>query len=339
MPSANESNVVRPIGSFDYYLENIYWNNFDMVVQYNNNSISARPDVNWIQHIVEHYGSFDTGLFIHCGNGWVERECYRHGLVRNVVGTDVSEGLLEQARTAADQMGISHKYLYLDSNISSFEGLEFDCAFNHAAFHHIAYIDRALRSLALTMKPQTYLFNYDFTGPDRNQYSWENWSAVTELNHALPKRFQSELRYPHIPTILATDPTEAIHSSLVLDVVQRYFAILELKPLGGGLAYEILFGNRRLWEEQKTSEGREALEKIISADQRWTAQDTKRSFFNFWVGVPRRMGFHSQSQLDAWTSEENTRELSAMQNGGRYAPPTALELIYNRFADTLDRWR
>jgi hypothetical protein len=40
-----------------------------------------------------------------------------------------------------------------------------------------------------------------------------------------------------------------------------------------------------------------------------------------------------QSILDLWTAEESDREAAAAQNGGRYYPATALELIYNEIAD------
>jgi SAM-dependent methyltransferase len=224
----------------------------------------------------------------------------------------------------------------MDTNTGDFGQFEFDWAINHAAFHHIAFLDRAVRNLAKAMKPEGLLICYDYTGPDRNQYPWEVWSAMLELNELLPEQFKANMNYPHMPTILHSDPTEAVHSSDILKIVSRYFRIKEIRPLGGALAYELLYGNKALHVAQHTDLGRETINMIIAADETWTNFDPEKSFFNFWVAAPYPKDQHSQVQLDAWTAEEAEREERASANNMRYAPPNALELIYNRLSDLKD---
>jgi hypothetical protein len=54
--------------------------------------------------------------------------------------------------------------------------------------------------------------------------------------------------------------------------------------------------------------------------------------FTFAVCTPKS-ALPPQPVLDLWTAEENERELHASRNGGRYYPPTALELMYNQMLE------
>ena len=56
------------------------------------------------------------------------------------------------------------------------------------------------------------------------------------------------MSYPHLPTMLHDDPTEAIHSELIVETLQRYFHVERFVPLGGAIAYPLLTFNARLLE-------------------------------------------------------------------------------------------
>jgi ubiquinone/menaquinone biosynthesis C-methylase UbiE len=328
---------VRPSEDFNYYRGDIYWNNFDAVNVHHNRIITGRPHVGWQQYTRERYGVAKKGLFVHCGNGWVERDCFRSGLIESVVGTDISEDLIATARTKAQEAGLPAQYQTADTNKFDFSTLEFDWAFNHAAFHHIAHIDAAVRSIWRAMPVEGFLVAYDYTGPHRNQYPWESWSAMVELNGALPQKYRVDLRYPHLRTMLATDPTEAIHSELILEVCRRYFDFQEIRPLGGGIAYQLLYNSKALHADQHTPDGAEIISRIIQADSAYTANSAERSFFNYWVAAPKPVRALDPTLLDRWSLEEEKRELAARRMGQRYGTPEALELIYNEIADL--RWR
>jgi SAM-dependent methyltransferase len=337
MASKHINNI--PDDDFNYYLNNIYWNNFYEVIDKHNYLISGDQRVDWKEYVKANYGTCSTALFVHCGNGWVERDFFRAGLINSVIGTDVSQALLDEADAAAMQLDMQHSYVRVDTNTARFETFDYDWVVNHAAFHHIAFIDHAVRSLARGMKPNGLLIGYDYTGPHRNQYPWPVWSAMLELQASLPREHRNDLRYPHLPTMLHMDPTEAIHSELILDIVSRYFDFLELRPLGGAMAYELLFKNKNLHLLQETPEGRASVGRILQADWDFTQNDPKRSFFNFWVAAPRASALEDQSQLDQWTAEEVEREERAAANGGRYFPTQPLELIYREISDLRDEVR
>jgi SAM-dependent methyltransferase len=322
--------IVAP--SADVYYRGGYWNNYPEVVEEINRRISGRPDVDYLLQFGRLVGNrrFARGLFLNCGNGWVERDFLKQGLVDTAVGIDYSEELLERARI--ESAGLPVRYARVDINSADFPDTRYDLIVNVAACHHVAFIDRVLRELCARLTPDGWFVNYDYVGPHRNQYSYDQWSAVWETNNALPPQARQQLAYPHIPTMLATDPTEAIHSELVLETFRRYFAIAEFRAVGGAVAYPILTFNSALAEadaELRTH----SITRTLDADARFLIQHPDQTLFAYWCATPRHEVLRDNEMLARWEHDENDRERRAADDGGRYYPVTLLESLVNSTAE------
>jgi hypothetical protein len=70
----------------------------------------------------------------------------------------------------------------------------------------------------------------------------------------------------------------------------------------------------------------------MALDAAFLAAHPDSNLFTFAVCTPKS-ALPPQPVLDLWTAEENERELHASLNGGRYYPPTALELMYNHMLE------
>ncbi len=70
--------------------------------------------------------------------------------------------------------------------------------------------------------------------------------------------------------MLHGDPTEAIHSELIMETVERYFSLVENNPIGGGLAYLVLSFNRGVHDDQ-SPERDAVVRRVLDADVAWTA--------------------------------------------------------------------
>lgn len=325
--------VIRPSEGFDYYLpDTILWNNFQAEIDKEALAISGSVNEGWIGHVRDAYGVQGKALFVSCGNGWVERACFQHGVIREAWGFDVMAESIATAKAEAARIGLPATYEVLDGNDLQLDWSGFDMIVNNGSVHHIAYIDRFLRRLRPLLKEGGLYVIMDYTGPHRNQYEWKSWSKALELNNSLPEKYRKRLRYPHMPTMLALDPTEAVHSELQMSVTRRYFDVEHEVRLGGGVGYEIMNGNRELLRDQHTSEGRDAIKAILAADAAMTAEDPASNLFTFAVCRPKKT-LPAQGVLDRWAAEEEEREAHAARNGGRYYPPTAVELIYNELAN------
>lgn len=330
----NETPTIhKPGASFNYYRGDIYWNNFEVINCHLNKQISGDPEIGWQQHLKSCCGSFGRAFFPSCGNGWVERELFGKGVIDNVVGIDIGADMIDTATKAAADAGINAQYMVGDINTIDLAAGDYDLVVNHAAMHHVAYVNRVTQQIARALKTGGVYVGYDYVGPHRNQYPWEAWSAMVELNATLPERFQGKLVYPHMKTMLHTDPTEAIHSELIVNIMKRYFDLVQYSVLGGSVAYQMLYQNRNLYDERHTAEGREILDRIISADVEMLKAVPESNLFSFWIAKPKKTASPNQHQIEAWQVAENAREEAAKSVQGRYYPVGALEIIYNEMSD------
>lgn len=328
------SNVIKPGDDFQYYVPGaIYWNDFPETRARQNSKISTSPDTDWMDHVRETHGVADRALMVSCGNGWVERDLFRKSAIKYAYGFDIMPALIDDAKNEAEKVGMPSDYVLADGNNLDIGQSDFNIIVNNGAVHHIAFINRHLYRLSgLLAKDGLYVIN-DYTGPHRNQYDWETLSAIVRTNARLPKKYQIQVGYAHMPTMLGTDPTEAIHAELQMAMTRRYFTIEQEVKLGGGVAYTLLFGNKTLYVERETDEGRAALDLIFAADDELLSRHPVSNLFTFAVCRPKSRSELSQSLLDLWEAEEVEREAAAAANSGRYYPPTDLELIYNDLAD------
>ena len=333
-----------------YYTGEVYWNTFTEVAETINVRVSGRADVEWPDRFRELVGgrTFERALILNCGSGRVERDMVRRGLIERAVGVDILPVLLDEARGEAEAAGLAITYEQMDVNRVAFPDGPFDLVVNHAAGHHIRYIDRVFRALCRLLPEDGWFVNFDYVGPHRNQYEYPAWEAVQRLNEELPDRFRQEIRYPHLPTAIADDPTEAIHSELILETFQRYFSVDERADVGGALAYPLLVGQQALLlapPEQR----RRWLDRIMEADELWLKDHPGSTLFAFFAGRPRKDVLDQIALGEAWTAEEEIREAAAEEQGGEYYPRTTFQATYLSMVDeeinarhrlqTLDEWR
>jgi SAM-dependent methyltransferase len=313
-----------------YYRRGDYWNDLPEVVQHINNRITGAPTLNWIDYLTSmRPNGFDSVLVLNCGNGWVERELLSSGLVRHAVGIDISEELLEQAREAASLADLNADYFGMNINRGNIPGGSYDLVLNHAAGHHIANLDRVLRQVASAIEPDGLFVSWDYTGPHRNQYGARAWEKVVEVNSQLPNDLQADLQYPHLPTMLIDDPSEAIHSELFLEVKNRYFDFVYEKRIGGAIAYPLLTFNKNIFGS-RTDYSSKYVMNILQEDANDTDLNPGDSLFSFVIARVKDLKSITQSLLDQWTIEEDNRESQAIINGGLYYRPAIIGELYER---------
>ena len=311
------------------YYQSGYWNDLALVQAYLNRRASGDPAVSWSEHLARSTGrTFAKALVLNCGNGWVERGLVAAGLVKEAVGVDYAEDLLVTARAAAEAAGMPLRYHQLDTNSARWPEDGFDLVINHAAGHHVAYLDRVFRSIAQLLPPDGLFVSYDYVGAHRNQYPTAQWEAAWLANQALPAAYRHEMIYPHLPTMLVSDPTEAIHSELIMPAMRRYFEIEHFRALGGGLAYPVLTFNKAVFSGPE-HEVTPVVEQVLAADEAWTDADPEgRALFGYVIARPRKSALSDAEQLAVWTAEEEDREKLAVAAGGRYYPDTFLSGLY-----------
>jgi SAM-dependent methyltransferase len=316
---------IVPAEGFQYY-RGRYWNDLDRVVHTLNERATGNPDVSWSEHLRDHYGPFRHALVLNCGNGWVERDLLAKGVVASAVGVDVSDELLNDARKAAATAGLPLRYLRLDTNRADFPDEDFDLVVNHAAMHHVAYVDRVTRRICELLAPGGVYVSWDYIGPHRNQYSAVQWEHAWAANLGLAPELRQDMRYPHLPTMLVDDPTEAVHSELIVPTIERYFRIEHHARVGGGIAYLLLTHNDAIHaRSQDDIDG--AVEAVMAADGALTDAHPETTLFAYIVARVDPSSLADHERLAEWTAEEDDRERRAATAGGVYYPPTAIGAV------------
>lgn len=309
------------------YYQGKYWNDLPQVLAYMCQNFTGNKKKWWIDAFLENYGSFEHALFLNCGDGRHEVELYDKGIAKRITAFDISPELIKQAKKRKGRRKID--FFVADANTITFKKNQYDLVVNVAALHHVQYLNRLTRKLAEALKPGGYIVNFDYVGSHRNQYPLLSWAIVRALNELGPTEVKkSPIGYPHIPTMLATDPTEAIHSDLIEKMMGRYFHIVENNPTGGGIAYDLLTHNQSLNTVNKRIL-QEHVTKILFLDKWLVKLKLAPNLFSYIVATPNKVILKDKVLIKKWQDDENLREEIAMRNRGAYRLPDYLQLVRN----------
>ena len=311
-----------------YYCGATYWNDLEPVRRRINQRISGDPTVKWFEHFANETGrTFKNALVLNCGNGWVERELLQYGLITGGVGIDYSQPLLDEAMSVAREGGMPLMYHQANINTGTLPPVEFDLVVNHAAAHHIAAIDRVFREVCRILPEDGWFVSFDYVGAHRLQYRIDAWEEAWRLNHELPEEFRQELLYPPMPVALVVDPTEAIHSELILETFHRYFSEGQFTALGGAIAYPLLTHNARMFDAADDAERERWIDRIIEADDDFLARHPESTLFAYFAGQPKKPVLQRVELLGEWEAAAEQRERRAQENGGEYYERNPLSIV------------
>jgi SAM-dependent methyltransferase len=314
----DEARTAVPRDSEVYYAGR-YWNDHPTVQAHICQQLTGDPRIWWTADFRRRFCAtpFGHGLFLNCGNGWVEREFLDQGMVERATAFDYSEGLLAEADRRREGRPI--RYLQADANRVEFGEDEFDLVVNVGALHHVQYIERLAEVLCRCLRPNGVLVAYDYVGPARNQYSRRQWRLIRAANRRLPRELRKPLMVPRpVPYMLWSDPTEAIHSDAVLEALSRRFEVFERHDAGGGLAYEVLTHNRRFFAAPAGAEVDRALGELLAEDRTLTVNGVLPPMFSYYLARPRKESL-ADPALAAYRQAENAREARAARHLGAYS--------------------
>ena len=281
----SESEEAKSLKEYTHYSDK-YWNDLEIVVKYKNKLATGNENVSWIDDILtrfKEYLPFDDVLIVGCGNGWLERQLYDLGIGKHFDAFDMSEKYINEAKELKQSRTID--YFLDDINfMSKIEDDKYDAVFNFAVLHHVTEVDNALKKLARCLKTNGLMFNEEYVGPARNQYSDQHLKHMLEVMSDLPEKFRTKVKFLRPPLEnFRVEPSEAIHSDLILPLIPKYFDIVYQRNLNGGIAYQLLHNNIQEFEDDSNTESVKWLEYLLKQDVVYT--DNGRVPILFWYGV------------------------------------------------------
>ena len=281
----SESEEAKSLKEYTHYSDK-YWNDLEIVVKYKNKLATGNENVSWIDDILtrfKEYLPFDDVLIVGCGNGWLERQLYDLGIGKHFDAFDMSEKYINEAKELKQSRTIDY---FLDdiNTMSKIEDDKYDAVFNFAVLHHVTEVDNVLKKLARCLKTNGLMFNEEYVGPARNQYSDQHLKHMLEVMSDLPEKFRTKVKFLRPPLEnFRVEPSEAIHSDLILPLIPKYFDVVYQRNLNGGIAYQLLHNNIQEFEDDSNTESVKWLEYLLKQDVVYT--DDGRVPILFWYGV------------------------------------------------------
>jgi len=276
------------IRNFSHYSDK-YWNDLIPIQKYKNKLATGNENTTWIEDIMSLFGNFipfKKVLIVGCGNGWLERKLFDMKIGLEFDAFDISEKYLQEANEKKDDRNIA--YFKDDiNNLQHLEGKKYDAIFNYAILHHAAEIDNAMKKLSQCLKPGGLMFNEEYVGPARNQYSNEHLQLMLEVNSDLPELFRTKHMLRPTLANFRVEPSEAIHSDLILQTFKKYFDVIYERNMNGGIAYQILWNNIDKFKNFDDPEASKWLEYLLEQDFKFSKQGIIPILFWYGVGTPK----------------------------------------------------
>jgi SAM-dependent methyltransferase len=219
---------------------------------------------------------FGNALSICCGFGSAERTLSRLGVAKQIVGTDIAPGAIQEAMRRAESEGLDNiEYYVADLNQDTLPENAYDLIWAGGALHHIADLEGVVPRLYDAMRDGGYLVSNEYVGPKYQQIGPRQRELVNAVKHLLPQELRSAApclrpygdsvfargtRFarrqlgrtggagvygtlwegPSVGNFMATDPSEGVSSDRIIPTLQRCFDEVEVKYFNGSILFYAL---------------------------------------------------------------------------------------------------
>ncbi len=246
-----------------------------------------------------------TCVSLGCGFGGLERDLLRRGLVREIDGYDLSDGAIAEARRLAAEQGFtSIRYQIVDLDRYTLPEGKFDAIFAHSSVHHVAALENLFENVRRALKRDGIFHLNEFVGPSRFQWTDDQLHLINEYLDSLPERLRltptgpkPRVTRPTIQQMLDMDPTEAVRSADIVEVLARDFDIVEERPYGGTLLHMGLAGIAQNFRTE-VREDVQHLQRFMDIEDEMMAAGVIGSDFAVLTARPRtadRPGFRAKA--------------------------------------------
>lgn len=217
-----------------------------------NRKVSGRPDQDCHQWFIELAQSLgmtlpvEKCLSIGCGFGDLERGYSKYGFAASHDGIDIADGAIESAAETARAEGHTHlRYWRADINTAELPPSTYDVLFAHQSLHHIEQLEHLAEQARRTLKPGGLFMINDYIGLNRLQMAPGQMEFGSGLLRLLPERYvrkpdgtsRRHMEISSAKEVAAYDPSEAVRSEDIVDVLSGTLDLLERRDYGGNILH------------------------------------------------------------------------------------------------------
>ena len=119
------------------------------------------------------------------------------------------------------------------------------------SLHHIENLEHIFRQIQKALKPNGLFVLNEFVGPNRFQWTKKQVDIANDLLEIIPLKYKhckirNEIKktvyQPTVQSMIETDPSEAVRSEEIIDIVTSIFKIIHRQDYGGTILNILLEG-------------------------------------------------------------------------------------------------
>jgi ubiquinone/menaquinone biosynthesis C-methylase UbiE len=220
-----------------------------------NKMISGDPEMLYEDYVVQKYLSKKQNLkllSVGCGEGFHDRNFAKYDCFSQIDGLDISPVSIKNAVKLAAESNLNINYFQGDFKKIKLDTNSYDVILFSSSLHHFKDVDATLKEYVKPiLKKGGILVVYEFSGPDRLQWTQGQLDKANELLRNLPKKFRllydkasikRKVYRPGLVRMLLVDPSEAVDSEAIVPSLNKYFQVLEQTNLGWNILHILLKG-------------------------------------------------------------------------------------------------
>ena len=166
-------------------------------------------------------------LSLGAGAGLFELDLVSRGAVASYDLVDITPQLMEGAAARAAEQGFAGRIRCYTADINRIE-IEpdaYDLITFVGALHHVERLEHVLDACREGLRPGGLFFISEYVGPNRFAFPPAHADLANEIYCSIDPRLRTQpvMPRPNPRDVAAADPTEAIRSEEILDLVSRFF--------------------------------------------------------------------------------------------------------------------
>lgn len=196
---------------------------------------------------------------------------------------EVSTTSASLARSLATQLGVAHRVNFwtVDMNEVELQSESYDLITFVSSLHHVSQLEPVCQRMRAALRPGGLLFATEYVGANRFAFPPQHNAFARSMYRVLESGLTcgaTELPQPDPAEVERADPSEAVHSQEILDVLRDLFDRVEVHPMDGCLPFTLWWGLNydALYD---TVRGQDLVELICDLDTALTAAGALPVYF------------------------------------------------------------
>ncbi|HET6993313.1 MAG TPA: class I SAM-dependent methyltransferase [Bacteroidia bacterium] len=255
-----------------------------------NRMITGNAHTEYQEYVCRKYFSGEKKLrllSVGCGGGTPEINFAKQGCFSSVEGFDVSDDIVKHASRKIPGTGLDNiRFFKADANTFDYGNQQYDVILFHSSFHHLRNPEAIAQKIKPALKPKGILIIHEYAGPNRNQWKSNQLKTINSLLKEIPEKYRTRYNEkkvkkrvyrPGLLRMWMRDPSEAVNSETLVEVLRKNFNVLEEKSFGGNILHPLLkdIGHHFQNNEEETLA---ILQKLFNAEDSFLSESPRPDF-------------------------------------------------------------